>query len=208
MPIESVPGDIRYNAMNTPIQQALEFRFLSRTFAYPNLAFLPELAGAASLMTTHRTQVDVLVASFEKESIEQLQAEYTRLFINGYPGTPCPPYESVYREHRMHGESSIGVQDAYRAWDLSVAPGLIDHISTEFEFLSFLSSAESIDHTLAIKAHNSISLFMTEHLCRWVPKFIADLKRSATMESYALLGSLMESMLSGYFKVVTPDQGV
>ena len=82
-----------------------------------------------------------LVAAFEREETDALQAEYTRLFLNGYPRTICPPYESVCLEQRMHGE-----------WEMKVEPGLIDHLATELEFLAFLASAESLDGDMSTEA--------------------------------------------------------
>ena len=93
-----------------------------------------------------------LVAAFEREETDALQAEYTRLFLNGYPRTICPPYESVYLEQRMHGEAAVAVAAAYAEWEMKVEPGLIDHLATELEFLAFLASAESLDGDMSTEA--------------------------------------------------------
>ncbi len=192
-----MPG-ISLSLMTSPIQQALIFRFLSRAFAFPNLAFVPELREAAKTIDDHRQTLSALIALFENANMELLQAEYTRLFINGYPNTPCPPYESVYLEKRMLGEASLKVQNAYNQWDMTVDSGLVDHIATEFEFLAFLYSAESINPAIGIEARNSSSLFIREHICRWVPKFIDDLNNSASIEAYTLLSAIMKTIIDQY----------
>jgi TorA maturation chaperone TorD len=188
--------------MTSPSQRALIFRFLSRAFAYPNPAFISELHECAKNIDDHPEVLSALTSSFEKSDMEHLQAEYTRLFINGYPNTPCPPYESVYLEKRMLGDASVRVQSAYSQWDMTVESGLIDHIATEFEFLAFLCTAESLNLAIGLEARKSASLFIREHLCRWVPKFIEDLRCSASMEAYKLLGDIMKALMDPYCATV------
>ncbi|WP_041463945.1 TorD/DmsD family molecular chaperone [Pelodictyon luteolum] len=177
-----------------PRQQALTYRFFSRSFAYPNEAFIKELKTSLEELKDAPDVFGEMLAAFACEGIEAMQGEYTRLFLNGYPTTPCVPYESVYREKRMLGDASIGVQAAYSEWEMTVAPGLIDHIATEFEFLAFLSSAESMGGTLAEDARKASETFMKEHLCRWMPRLAADLDKAATMEPYRLLARALQTI--------------
>jgi putative dimethyl sulfoxide reductase chaperone len=192
-----MPG-ISLSLMTSPAQRALIFRFLSRAFAYPNQAFISELLKSSENIEDQSKTLSTLTSSFESTALEHLQAEYTRLFINGYPNTPCPPYESVYLEKRMLGDASVRVQRAYSQWDMTVESGLIDHIATEFEFLAFLHSADSLDLPIGVDARESSSLFIKEHLCRWVPKFIEDLNNSATIKAYSLLGAYMKGIIDPF----------
>jgi TorA maturation chaperone TorD len=182
--------------MTTPLQKALRYKFLSRCLAYPNEAFIPALREALDKIDASRDELLALVAAFEREDAETLQAEYTRLFLNGYPRTVCPPYESVYLEQRMHGESTVAVQAAYAEWEMSVEPGLIDHLATELEFLAFLASAESLDGGMSADARKAADAFMQQHLSRWTPQFVADLKAGAKLDAYRMLGELMENTLT------------
>ncbi len=177
--------------MSHPDQQAFVFRFFSLSFAYPNEAFLPALKRTAQNISSNASLFYDLTASFEQEEPEQLQAEYTRLFINGYPHTPCPPYESVYLEKRMLGQASIEVQALYQEWDMTVEAGLTDHIATEFEFLSFLASAGRLK-SVAKAAGDASERFIKEHLNRWLPQFIVDLKTAAHLQPYKQLANLLE----------------
>ncbi|KZK74842.1 MAG: cytoplasmic chaperone TorD family protein [Pelodictyon luteolum] len=182
------------NDSRDPRQKALTFRFFSRSFAYPNEAFIKELKTSLEELRDAPDQFREMMAAFEHEGIEALQGEYTRLFLNGYPSTPCVPYESVYLEKRMLGDASIGVQAAYSQWDMTVAPGLIDHIATEFEFLAFLASAESMGGTLGEDARIAAEAFMKEHLCRWMPRLAADLGKAANLEPYRLLAAALQTI--------------
>lgn len=184
--------------MNSPLQKALLFKFLSKCLAYPNEAFLPALVEVSDEIEVGKEERQALIRAFEIEEQEPLQAEYTSLFINGYPHTVCPPYEAIYREKRMHGESTVAVSAAYQEWEMTVEAGLIDHLSTELEFLAFLASAESLENAVADDARKTTERFTREHLCRWVPQFIEDLKEGAKMDCYRKLGELMESELGGY----------
>ncbi|UWX57129.1 molecular chaperone TorD family protein [Chlorobaculum sp. MV4-Y] len=180
----------------TPLQKAYRYKFLSRCFAYPNEAFIPALNEALGKIDADRDPLQALVAAFEKEDAEALQAEYTRLFINGYPHTVCPPYESVYLEKRMHGEATVAVAAAYAEWEMSVEPGLIDHLATELEFLAFLASAESLNKAVSKDTRKAMERFTRQHLCRWIPQLIADLKAGAKLDCYRILGEVMENILA------------
>ncbi|HHE31124.1 MAG TPA: cytoplasmic chaperone TorD family protein [Chlorobaculum parvum] len=184
--------------MNSPLQKSLLFKFLSKCLAYPNEAFLPALVEVSDEIEAGKDERQALIRAFELEEQEPLQAEYTRLFINGYPHTVCPPYEAIYCEKRMHGESTVAVSAAYQEWEMTVDPGLIDHLSTELEFLAFLASAESLENAVATDARKAAERFTREHLCRWLPQFIEELKGGAKMECYRKLGELMERELGGY----------
>ncbi len=180
----------------TPLQKALRYKFLSQCLAFPNAAFIPALDEVLEKIDADRDPLQTLVAAFERENAESLQAEYTRLFLNGYPHTICPPYESVYLEKRMHGEAAVAVAAAYAEWEMSVEPGLIDHLATELEFLAFLASAESLENKVSAEARNASDAFSRDHLHRWAPQFVADLKAGTTMDCYRMLGEVMEHTLA------------
>ncbi|TNJ39307.1 molecular chaperone TorD family protein [Chlorobaculum thiosulfatiphilum] len=182
--------------MTTPLQKAHRFKFLSQCLAFPNEAFIPALNEALGKIDANRDELLALVAAFEREETEPLQAEYTRLFLNGYPRTVCPPYESVYLEKRMHGDAAVAVAAAYAEWEMSVEPGLIDHLATELEFLAFLASAESLDNAISADARKASERFTQQHMSRWTPQFTADLQAGAKLDAYRMLAELMESTLT------------
>lgn len=184
--------------MSSPLQKALLFKFLSRCLAYPNQAFIPTLVEISEQIKTGSDERQGLIRAFELEETEPLQAEYTRLFLNGYPHTVCPPYESIYLEKRMHGDAAVAVQKTYTKWEMSVEASLIDHLSTELEFLAFLASAESLNNEVSADAGKAAEQFIKRHICRWGPQFIEDLKEGAKMDCYRKLGEMMEQILGEY----------
>jgi TorA maturation chaperone TorD len=54
-------------------------------------------------------------AELKNWSLEWWQAEYTRLFINGYPKTVCPPFESVYCHGVMNAGPCDRLEDFYHS---------------------------------------------------------------------------------------------
>ncbi|ACF13344.1 cytoplasmic chaperone TorD family protein [Chloroherpeton thalassium ATCC 35110] len=181
--------------MNSFENQSRIFRFFSLAFAYPNQAFLPQLNKALEAVHGFKIELEALPPAFEKEETVRLQAEYTRLFINGYPTTPCAPYESVYREKRMLGKSSMEVQERYQEWGMTVDASLMDHLATEFEFMAFLCSAATLEETKA-DAKAALQTFLSEHAQKWIPQFAADLQANAKVQAYQLLGEILGKTVS------------
>ncbi len=176
--------------------KALTLRFLSLCFAYPNNAFLPNLRKRLQEITgeTEKAEFTSLLRLFEQENQEQLQGEYTRLFITGYPTTPCPPYESYFLEGRLLGLSSTKVQAVYDDWCMTCDPSLVDHLSTELEFLAFLASAATLGDT-SNEACKAYELFIRNHLSQWLPDFCKTLKEHSSFSAYRTLATLLSTSI-------------
>ena len=120
---------------------------------------------------------------------EQFQAEYTRLFINGYPHLPCPPYESAYREGVLLGSPAEAVDQLYRRWGVLVDGEEVDHTAVELEFIAFLLHLETPD------AQKAALEFLESHLLVWMPQFAEDVQRAASLEFYRGAGQLLAAVL-------------
>jgi len=135
----------------------------------------------------------------KSEPLEEVQYEYTRLFVNGYPKTACPPYESVYREGTMLGESAMDVYLIYRDWGLEVSEEEAgDHLAVMLEFLYYLASLrEAADDGEKLKAvEEATEGFWRDHLKPWLPQFAGDLTESAEKPFYARLGRVLTAVNS------------
>ncbi len=170
---------------------AFVYRFLSRAFAYPNDAFLPALRENLAQTGEMASDLSPIVDLLSEESPVNLQAEYTRLFISGYPKTPCPPYESAYREGRLMGQANVSVRALYSQWGMVVDPPLGDHIATELEFLAFLTALAMTAPEIAEQALTTRAAFLSEHPGQWIPQFAANLQTHAQIEGYRLLANLL-----------------
>jgi len=131
--------------------------------------------------------------------LEEAQYEYTRLFVNGYPKAACPPYESVYREGTMLGDSALDVHRVYADWGLEMAANEAgDHLAVMLEFLYYLSSlldmAEDDEQRRAVE--EAIGEFWKEHVGSWLPRFSRDLEENAEMPFYARMGQVFSRVAS------------
>jgi TorA maturation chaperone TorD len=108
-----------------------------------------------------------------------LDVEHTRLLAGlakSYGGPP--PYESVFREDKLPGESTISVAAAYaEAGTDSLVPeaGPADHLGAELRFLALLCHRESeawqaADRTAAAAWIERERAFLDDHVLRWVPE--------------------------------------
>lgn len=119
------------------------------------------------------------------------EAEYIRLFDVGAAGPPCPLYGGAYGGDRMKV-----MEDAtrfYHFFDLRLAGQrreLPDHITTEVEFMHYLTFREAevrghgIDPAPLLRAQRD---FLARHLCRWVPRLQARLAKQRTVAFFPAL---------------------
>jgi len=128
-------------------------------------------------------------------TVDQLQQEYTRLFIG--PGDPpCHPYESVYRNNgsdassgQVLGESTKSVVDWYRRYDLmadSAWNDLPDHIAVELEFAGYLKETDP----------NACEAFLNEHPRQWIDEFLTDVEAHAEIPFYRDLATVTKQVIS------------
>ncbi len=181
--------------MTANLNQAHIFRFLSLCFAYPNKGFIKNLEHKLQDIEGDQTELLTLIELFKAEDLETLQGEYTRLFITGYPKTPCPPYESVQLEGRIMGKAADAVEKIYKEWGMRVEPGILDHISTELEFCAFLLSASTLEEDTALDAQEAYDAFKQNHLYVWLPEFLKKLHANTNFQVYRQLAALVQQVV-------------
>lgn len=139
------------------------------------------IAGFSNFLEENRDKDD-------EEFYNLIAVEYTRLFITAIPGLPCPPYESIYREDTVMGNSTLGVIDSYSRAGLKVMENfhdLPDHIAVELEFLYYLASNENTE------AYDS---FIREHFSKWVPKFCEEVEKNDRVGFYRNAARVLERL--------------
>lgn len=79
-------------------------------------------------------------------SLNSLQIEYTRLFINGRPHVQAPLYASVYLDKSLQGQNTEKILSFYYSHEFFPREGedLPDHIVNQLGFLAYL--VERGDH--------------------------------------------------------------
>jgi len=125
------------------------------------------------------------------DSYVDFESEYIRLFDVGAAGPPCPLYGGVHVGDRMKV-----MEDAtrfYNYFSLRLSPQmreLPDHITTELEFLHYLTFREAqarqdgIDPSSLLRAERD---FLSRHLCRWIPRLQARLAKQNTLPFFPAL---------------------
>lgn len=162
---------------------------LSRFFVEPpNPSFLTELGMAAGApeggtepgMAKALAELSLCLEADSENMSEDLQAEFTRLFLGIREGYgPPPPYESLHREGRLMGESTEAVLSHYRDQGFGVideAVGPQDHIGAELKYLAFLCYRESEAWMQGDSEGGKACLaaqgeFLDRHLLRWAPDY-------------------------------------
>jgi len=116
---------------------------------------------------------------FTKDTFDDLQSDYVRLFISGNDSLQVHPWESVFvnRHPTLFQQSTIRVRKWYKRFGLELEnknqePD--DHIGLELIFVSHLSALalgflDASNETDYDKTIEDLSNFTTEHLFRWAP---------------------------------------
>jgi len=168
-----------------------EYHFLSLCLLYPQADLLPRLQETAA--TTGRPWATEMVETFAGESLEALQIEHTRLFVNNIEGVPCPPYESAYVDGHLLTATTAAVAEFYEEWGLQQALETADYLPVELQFLAYLLALESqAEDAQAIAMARQ--QFKTEHLLRWLPRFAVDLQENAQITFYQKTGMQLAAL--------------
>lgn len=140
----------------------------------------------------------------QSASVDELGAEFTRLMSGVKEGLgPPPPFESVWREDRLIGESTVAVIAAYAAAgfaDIAPEAGPQDHLAVELKFMALLALREAQarrggDTAVAEKRLEQQRDFLAQHLGAWAPRWADRVMADARMPLFAALAGLVKAGL-------------
>ena len=150
------------NYQNT-INLADIYRLLSLATKYPEKEWLTPgfMTNLLAILREARMEKEAEeLSSLENpgpDDLENLQVEYTRLFINAVPGTIAPPFGSIYlhADRSLYGPSTVKVKDFYRqhGFEIKNPAAIPDELTLELEFLGLLvaeGKAEEEEEFLAL----------------------------------------------------------
>ena len=176
------------------------YQLLAMAFAFPDEDFFSAIAegtfAAAVARTCAALPYDLngltgLDLGGVATAYADFESEYIRLFDVGAAGPPCPLYGGVYIGDRMKN-----MEDAtrfYNFFHLRLSPQmreLPDHITTELEFLHYLTFRETElrqqgqDPGSLLRAERD---FLARHLCKWVPRMQARLAKQECLPFFPAL---------------------
>ncbi len=189
--------------------RSFAYKLFAAAFEYPDearLALLGQGAPAAELQSVMSTIAPDLAARTEWSTLswtgegEELQVEYTRLFDAGVSGPACSLHEGAYRQSRMgvleelvRFYSYFGIARAEEPNDLP------DHLSTQLEFLHFLSHSEAVlcqDGLDPADYRRAQRDFLIHHPGKWLPKLAAKLTASKAADFYVELTGLLLAFIN------------
>lgn len=159
----------------------LWFKYYSLLLSYPSKDWLYELENIERYLEKEKNDFFKFSQFFKNFSLQELQEEYTNLFISSFPTLPCPPYEAYYREGLLLGETSQEVLGYYEKTGFQFfkegeAP---DHIAVELEFcaltedLTFIKRIKNWFNDLkecvekSSQIYSKIVKFISEELKKW-----------------------------------------
>lgn len=180
--------------------------------------FLAELKAMTYPQNSDNTQINAAFKTIygymrhlREDSLDQLSIDYNRTFIGSgiLNGNAAFPYESVYTsEHALvMQEARDEVLTLYRSEGINKRAEWTDpedHISLELEFMQTLAqrtydalmddSAEAEDQARALIVTQY--RFLTDHLLRWVPRFLLDVTRFCETSFYEGFAQLTDAYLA------------
>lgn len=195
------------------------YQFLASGFLYPEqelFALVRDGAVVKELRSCARGLIpggkaDLLEAignlesSFESLTLENLQAEHRRIFGHTISKTSSP-FETEYGGSTIFRQThDLGdIAGFYRAFGLEVSDDIkerLDHISTELEFMHFLTYKEAYarEHHGKKKSEDCLEAqrkFLKMHLGRWAPLFFERLASKEESGFYKKIALVAENFLA------------
>jgi TorA maturation chaperone TorD len=172
------------------MKDAKTLRMLGLMLCMPNEESLPLLKELSS----DQPWMQAGLCELTETPLCEWQGEYTRLFINGFPNTPAPPYESVYRHQAMFGPVVDELAKLYRNAGLTAEQMPADYLGTQLEFAAYLTESDDPQAEVWLKQ------LWREHLQQWLPRFVADLCEHSQLLIYRLWGgqlTLLTTSMNG-----------
>ena len=126
---------------------------------------------------------------------KNLEVEYSRLFILAFPNATVQPYGSYWieTEQCLMGRSTMEVKEMMAEYGIEVAEntGLLpDHIVSELEFMAYLAN---LDDEKVVQTQRQL---LEQHLLRWMPQFIAALKKVEPASYYQLAADFLDQLIN------------
>lgn len=124
--------------------------------------------------------------------LDQLQVDFTALFINAYPVIKAHPFAGWYEgDTIMMGASDNRVRQFYSRFGVQCDQLKVpaDHIMVELEFMAIM--AEKYEETGDAFYYAAVQEMMNQHLRHWILKFLNDIQENARTEFYRKLAFVL-----------------
>jgi TorA maturation chaperone TorD len=209
--LSEVRGSV-YSFLSSIYMQPVSYDFTIRVLdedQYPNLTIMGSLKTLPKDIVEGLEIIKKFVKKSKNMSVKVLQnelaVEQTRLFRGISPKYgPPPPYEAVYREGRVMGESTQEVLRKYSKAGVHISDErseLPDQAGVELGFMQFLCEEE-------FKARKSNRVndvteyltkekeFINEHIAKWIPAFCDKVIIQAKVDFYLAIAKITKGFLT------------
>lgn len=160
-----------------------DLRVLAVLLGAPNA----ESAALLADMSRFHPWLEPAARQVARMPLDQWQSEHLRLFITGHPTTPCPPFESAYRQGTALGDATEKLTILYRRADLEVTEGVpADFLGTMLDCLAHLAN-----HSELADVRDAL---WQDHLSWWLPRFAQDLASHAKLDLYRVLAARLTDL--------------
>jgi len=190
-------------------QRGEAYWFLSNLFASQlDLEAVTRMAAAAGHTGEAGFASEIFKAMLDMRDLEvltlKLAQEHTRLFcgISEEYGPP-PPYESLWREGVLMGESTVQVARSYLEAgyqpDGRFAP--LDHLVEELRFMASLCNGEHEaqakgDAELSAQLRDKQLRFLADHLGIWIGEYSSKIAEQSTEAFYRSLAQVTATVVA------------
>lgn len=124
---------------------------------------------------------------------DDIESEYSRLFILALPQVAAQPFGSYWLEQppRLLGNSTLEIKEMMTEYGIEVAEnsGLLpDHLVVELEFMAYLINLEETTWQAQRR-------LLEQHLARWTPLFTAALRAAHPSHFYRLASTYIDKLI-------------
>jgi TorA maturation chaperone TorD len=154
-----------------------ELRILASLLGAPDL----DAKEAVEELAVHYLWLQPAAKELEHLSMEEWQAEHTRLFVKGATSTLCPPFESAYLHSLTPGSQQQSLQDLYQRMGMAPMGAPADYLGTMLECAANIQSDPQVGKAFWDE-------LWVGHLRNWVPRFCRELQTESRMVMYRIVG--------------------
>lgn len=215
------PAGSTQAAAETAALRSLAYATFAAAFEYPDMEFLEAISTGSLADKLRELLLEIdprLVEGVDWQALrdtgtddDALQVEFTHLFDVGGSSPPCALYGGLYTSARMKTMEELVRFYNFFGLSMSDAPHeLPDHLTTQLEFLHFLTFQES---ELALEGSETSDCrraerdFIARHPGRWVPQLLAKLTEQKAMSFFQELTRLLDAFLTLERQSLVREQG-
>jgi TorA maturation chaperone TorD len=162
----------------------IELRILESLLGAPDL----DAKEAVRELAAHYVWLQPAATELDNLPLQEWQAEHNRLFVNGYPTTPCPPFESAYLSGCMQGSAMHDLKDLYLRLGMAAEGAPADYLGTLLECAAYLHAEPEVGRRFWHELWD-------EHLARWLPRFCRELQHESRLILYHTVSKRLCTLL-------------